>query len=96
MHQSPVDRPGACDHSVSGNLLIGHAEIRLPVLGESAKFIEASCVGQRRNSFASRELLLLTLFGEPIFAATLLDTIAVKAQFCDQAFHRFCRFRRHR
>ena len=54
-----VDRGGAGHDAVGGDLLAGHAEVGLPVLGEQAELLEAAGIDEGVDALAGGELALL-------------------------------------
>ncbi len=91
-----VDRGRAGDDAVGGDLLAGHAEVGLAVLGEQADFLEAAGVDQGIDALASRELALFLLLGQAVGAAALLRARSLVAELLDQMLHRLSCFGAHR
>ena len=87
--EAAVDRRRAGDDAVGGDLLAGHAEVGLAVLGEQADLLEAAGVDQGVDPLAGGELALLLLLGLPVGPAPLLESaLRLRGGRLRQVLHR--------
>ena len=91
-----VDGGGAGDDAVGGDLLAGHAEVDLAVLGEQADLLEAAGIDEGVDALAGGELALLLLLGQAVGAAALPEALLLLAEVLDQLLHRLPRIGGHR
>jgi hypothetical protein len=88
------DRPAAhCsptgDHAVAGNLILGHAEIRRPVLDEHSEFFERPLVEKTMDSLACRQLATIVLNRDPRLTAAKARLGPALFQLLEDLLHKY-------
>ena len=86
-HQATVHETLADDHAITGNAVVGHAEIVAIVLDEHVPLLERVFVEEQFEAFARGQLALRVLLLDAMRTAAEARRIALLLEPFDDVFH---------